>query len=99
MQLEPEQQKIVQQILDEEIPGSHVRIFGSRAQGTKKRFADLDLLIQATRPLSIRTVRRLRDRFSDSSLPFRVDIVDAKTVSPDFLKRIESEAIEIPKSI
>lgn len=95
MHLNTEQQKIVRRILHDVLPGSHVAVFGSRAKETKKKFSDLDLLIRAERPLSLKTLGQLQEEFTESSLPFRVDIVDAWNVSKEFLDAISSDIIVI----
>ena len=98
MHVSDEQKKIITRILLDLVPTARVSVFGSRATGTKKKFSDLDLLIHTKTKLSLRNFRRLKEAFTDSSLPFRVDIVDANTASEEFLKEIETDAIVIQGS-
>ncbi len=93
MKLTVTQEEIVKRIFREHLPKSFVCVFGSRKSGTKKEFADLDLLVTAKRPLSIKQLAKLKDAFTESDLPFRVDIVDTHAVSQEFLKSIETEII------
>lgn len=90
-----DEEKIVLDILRELIPTARVEIFGSRATGTTKPFSDLDLLISDKQPLSIRQLRLLHDAFSDSDLPYRVDVVDALSADKDFVLRIQSNSVVI----
>lgn len=83
----------VKKILHEIVPEAHVSVFGSRAKGTKKKFADLDLLIRDRRPLSLSTLSQLREAFSESDLPFRVDIVDGQSTSKEFLNTIQPSLV------
>lgn len=96
--LTAEETKIVRCILRSIVPKARVEIFGSRATGIRrKKFSDLDLLIDAKRPLSFTRYGKLRESFSDSNLPFRVDIVDAKSTSKKFLDQIRTKTIIIQK--
>jgi predicted nucleotidyltransferase len=65
---------LIRAILARQIPGHEVRAFGSRVAGRPKRYSDLDLVIVDPAPPE-RSLRRLRDDFEDSSLPWRVDLV------------------------
>ena len=76
MDLKPEHQRIVQEILNRYLPGREVRVFGSRAIGTAKPHSDLDLVIMGEEPLPLTTMRILRDAFDDSDLPIQVDLVE-----------------------
>ncbi|MGG6429700.1 nucleotidyltransferase family protein [Acetobacter ghanensis] len=72
----PEEQAIVLRILNEIVPDREVRAFGSRVTGKAKPFSDLDLAIMGDEPLSLETRARLEDAFSESELPWKVDVLD-----------------------
>lgn len=82
---------IVQSILERALSAANARVyvFGSRATGTTKRAADLDLAIDLGRALSVKEQLSLADQFEESDLPYRVDIVDMHTVSHEFKLIIE----------
>lgn len=79
--LTPEQRRIVSDILRAEIPDRAVWAFGSRATGQARRASDLDLAILGDPPLSLSQLGALREAFSDSNLPMRVDLVDLTELS------------------
>lgn len=80
--------------LTEHLPkNSKIWLFGSRATGTAKPFSDIDILIDAERPLSLKELAILSLIFEESSLPYKVDLVDAASISPSFRKNIESQLI------
>lgn len=85
----------LRQILARTLPGRTFRIFGSRVRGTARRFSDLDLLIDGER-LTLDELAELRDSLTDSNLPFRVDLVEAATLSPSFRAAVLAEAIPLP---
>ena len=83
---------IVREILAAHLPrAAKVWVFGSRARGTAKIAADLDLAIDAHRPLTRSESGRLADAFEESDLPYGVDVVDMQTVSAAFRAIIERD--------
>lgn len=74
----PEERAIVLRILNEIVPEREVRVFGSRVTGKAKPFSDLDLAIMGDEPLPLKTRARLEDAFSESELPWKVDVLDWK---------------------
>ena len=70
-------------------------MFGSRAKWTTKDASDLDLAIDAGRPLTRAESNNLADAFEESDLPYKVDVVDMYTVSDTFRPYIEKERVEL----
>jgi len=69
--------RLVLNILRATLPqGTQAWVFGSRATGRARRYSDLDLAIDAGRCLTLDEIARLTEAFSDSDLPYRVDLVD-----------------------
>jgi predicted nucleotidyltransferase len=52
----------------------HFYAYGSRVKGTACQFSDLDLCYQEEIPLSV--ISRLREEFTESNLPFEVELVN-----------------------
>ena len=95
--LSAEQQRIVRAILGANLPpGATVWAYGSRATGRAGRFSDLDLAIDAGRPLSVDETARLREAFTESDLPFRVDVLDWQDTDARFRALIEADRIALP---
>ena len=105
LDIAPEQLRAVLDILQLHAPGRTVRFFGSRVKGDAKPFSDLDLAVMGSSPLGFRRLTELREAFSESCLPFRVDIVDWAETSEMFRDIIEEEfeeyvvAAEVARSI
>lgn len=89
--LRPEHLEIVLRILRQRIPDREVWVFGSRARGTKKPHSDLDLAIIGDTAFSGILLADLAEDFSESDLPFRVDLVDWATTSEEFREIIRKE--------
>lgn len=86
----PEHLAQVQAILARHLPaGVEVLVFGSRARGGAKRFSDLDLALKDVGPLDPTVMEHLVDAFEESSLPWRVDLVDYHALTPAFLSAVE----------
>nr|WP_249204530.1 nucleotidyltransferase domain-containing protein [Acetobacter thailandicus] len=84
-------------ILNEIVPDREVRAFGSRVTGKAKPFSDLDLAIMGDEPLPLETRARLEEAFSDSELPWKVDVLDWTLAEIEFQKIIHESEINILK--
>ncbi len=82
-------------ILKKNLGKRQVIAFGSRVTGKYKPHSDLDLCIMGNKTLTISQMAQLKEDFSESNLPFRVDIVDWSSLSPNFQKIIKQCFIEI----
>lgn len=89
----PDLWPIVRDILHTRVPGYEVWAFGSRVTGTSKPYSDLDLAIISDRPLPLKVRAGLADDFSESDLPWRVDVVDWATTSEVFRNIIEAHKV------
>jgi len=76
-------------ILKQFIPEYEVWAFGSRVTGTARRYSDLDLAVITDQPLDFGFLGELRDAFSESDLPFKVDVVDWGSTSTEFREIIK----------
>ncbi len=97
LNISPEHLIWVKTILKQQIPDLTVLAFGSRVKGTARAYSDLDLAIMTQTPLRIDQYSALKYAFSESNLPFQVDIVDWASISDEFKTIIQKEAIEIQK--
>ena len=89
MDLSPQSVDIIKKIMQEYVPGCEVRVFGSRVNGTAKKYSDLDLVIVDKEKIPTRKMNALREAFEDSDLPIRVDVLDWHAISADFRVIIE----------
>ena len=87
--LRPDHWAIVRSILRQEVPDRKVLAFGSRATWTAKNYSDLDLAILGDEPLALDVSSALAEAFSESDLPFKVDLVDWARIDDTFRKVIQ----------
>jgi predicted nucleotidyltransferase len=88
--------KILKENLDN--PNSRVYVFGSRAKGTTKKYADLDLAIDYNKQkLPFKTLAKLCAAFKDSFLPYKVDVdvVNLNDISKEFKSSIEDNLVKL----
>ena len=76
--------KIVLAILAKYVSEHEIWAFGSRVDGKPKKHSDLDLVIKTDSRLANGIMANLRNAFSESDLPFKVDIVDWSRISDNF---------------
>jgi predicted nucleotidyltransferase len=89
---------IVSEILQRLIPDYSVWVFGSRAGGEPKPYSDLDLAIDGPAPLALDRFDALREAFSESPLPWKVDILDLAVVDEGFRRIIERARVQIQEA-
>ncbi len=89
--IKPRDLETVKKILLRHVPDREVRVFGSRIAGKAKKFSDLDLAVMGENPLSLSLVSALAEDFTESDLPFKVDVVDWTTLKVPFRAIIEKE--------
>ena len=87
-------------VLDRALPtDAQVYVFGSRATRRAKRGSDLDLAIDAGRPLSAAETGRIADGFEESDLPYRVDVIDLQSASAEMTSVVTRDMIDLPRAI
>lgn len=95
LDVEPRHWAIVQQVLAQHAPDLEVWAFGSRTKGTAKPHSDLDLVVISPQPLTIGQQAVLLDAFSESDLPWRVDVVDWASTAEPFRALIAQHKVRI----
>lgn len=96
--IRPDLWAIVRDILRRHVPQYDVWAFGSRTKAKVKPYSDLDLAIISDTPLPLKISARLAEDFSESDLPWRVDVVDWATTSATFRKIIERDRVVIQQA-
>jgi len=79
---------LVQHILSECVPDCEVRAFGSRISGASHAGCDLDLVLVSKEPLEWKLMAKLKNAFSESNLPFEVDVLDWNAIPENFRENI-----------
>jgi len=83
--------EIVRTILKASVPEYDVWAFGSRVSRRAWPFSDLDLAIITDHPLDFGLLGDIREAFSESDLPIRVDVLDWASVTESFREIIRNQ--------
>lgn len=87
--------QIVLNILERLAPEYEARVFGSRYTHTSKKYSDLDIVLVGKEKLDWRKLAKIKEAFEESTLPYRVDVLDWESTSLEFRKVIEDHGFEI----
>ncbi len=70
-----------------------VYLFGSWARGEAASYSDIDIAVDSPHPLPRGFLSQLRERFEESTIPYRVEVVDLQRTDPAFRQRVIREGI------
>lgn len=71
-----------------------VYLFGSRAEGTMRRFSDIDIAIAPHQELPFDLISELRDELEQSHIIYHVDLVDLSQTSVKFRQKVEQGGVQ-----
>lgn len=74
-----------------------VYLFGSRATGRARPGSDVDLAVESELDLS-RPIRKAREAFEESTLPYTVDLVELRRAPPELVAAVHEEGVLLWKS-
>ncbi|MCL1865807.1 MAG: nucleotidyltransferase domain-containing protein [Oscillospiraceae bacterium] len=92
MNISDSEKRIVLDIIGDLAPDCDVLAFGSRYRRNSKPYSDFDLAFLPANgeKLGLKRSGRLELAFSESDLPYRVDVVDYHTASAEFKNIIDN---------
>jgi predicted nucleotidyltransferase len=70
-----------------------IYLFGSWATGRHHAASDIDIAIEAAEPLAPGLLAGLREALEESTVPYRVDVVDLADADPAFRERVRREGV------
>lgn len=85
---------IIKNILTKYIQNGRALAFGSRYKGTHKEYSDLDLAIDLNRKMTLKELCDIKEAFEESTLNYRVDVLDYNGISAEF-KAVIDEGYEV----
>lgn len=95
IKLQEKHLQTIKKILAQHLPQARVLAFGSRVSGEPRKYSDLDLAIELPQPLSLRSLRKLKDALEDSDLPICVDIVDWHQADDEFRTVVAKQGMSV----
>ncbi len=96
LNLHPQHLQIIVSIFGEILPnGVQAFVFGSRVNGTARKYSDVDVCLKRDQDIPSEVILDLKEAFSLSDLPFRVDIVIYRNCTDAFKKIIDENNVQI----
>ena len=95
LNLIPRHRRMIEELLDERLPGVEVWAYGSRVSDRSHDASDLDLVLRAPglRPIPARELAAFTEALRDSNIPFLVDAHDWARLPDMFQREIEREHV------
>jgi predicted nucleotidyltransferase len=75
------------------MPSGKIYLFGSRARGTHGPMSDVDIAIDAGKPIDPLLMSLIKEDIEESTVPFFVDVLDFQRLDADMQKTILDEGI------
>jgi predicted nucleotidyltransferase len=88
-------QEEILRILKKYFAHEKVVFYGSRVKGTSKLYSDLDVGVLGEEKIPLNRLSLAEEEFSESDIPFRVEIQDMNRCTESFRQRIEREGVEV----
>ena len=100
LDLKPRHLDVVRQLLHEYVPSAEVWCYGSRVNGESHEASDLDLVLRNRPALkkSCWNIASLKAGFTESNLPFLVDVMDWARLPESFHAEIEQHHLLISEN-
>lgn len=97
LDIKPDDLQLVKRILQQHAPDLEVWAYGSRVKGQSHDASDLDLVLRNPKNLEkpAAGLARLKQVFTDSNLPFLIDVMDWANLPPDYQREIMKQHVSI----
>ncbi|MBD3232003.1 hypothetical protein GF322_05100 [Candidatus Dependentiae bacterium] len=76
------------------LPNCRVYLFGSRAKGTNKQGADIDLALNSGHKIDWKILCDIKEEVENTTIPVFVDLIDVNSIDNEFLEQIQKEWVE-----
>lgn len=88
--------ELVKEILKKIVPDANVYVFGSRAKNNPKPYSDLDLAVDlGGKKLDLLTLAKLNSAFEETTIPYKIDVVDLNSISDEFKNNIKNDLAKL----
>lgn len=75
------------------IPEAKIYLFGSRARGSYKKHSDIDIALDAGKPLPIQDIDEVKSMLNESNILHLIDVLDFHSVNITMQQAIMKEKI------
>ena len=85
---------LIKNTFDNYLSNYKLYIFGSRTKGRAHEYSDIDLAVDSPE-FTNQTKLAIENYFADSTIPYKIDIVDLNSITEQFKKLISKDLIEL----
>ncbi len=87
--------EFIKQLIGSILPNAEIFIYGSRVQELAYKYSDVDIAINNFSEIPFEDLLKIKAKFRESTFPYKVDIVDLKSLKPNFLELIQKDLTKI----
>ena len=84
----------IKKAFDERLNNYKLYLFGSRAKGRARKYSDIDLAVDSPE-LTDKIKADLEIYFTNSTIPYEIDIVDLNNISEKFKNIISDDLVKL----
>lgn len=95
LDLESKYVDFIKSLVRSVLKNADIFIFGSRVQGKAKEYSDVDIALKSAEEIPFEKILILKAKFSESTFPYKVDIVDLNSLDKNFLSIIQPDLYKI----
>lgn len=87
--------KFIKDTINSVLDDVEIYIFGSRTQGKSLEYSDVDIALKGESLLDFDKILNIRSMFSNSTFPYKVDIIDLNNIDEKFYNIIKDDLYKI----
>lgn len=87
--------EFIKETINSVLDGVEIYIFGSRTQGKSLEYSDVDIALKGKTQIEFDKILNLRVAFSNSTFPYKVDIIDLNNIDEKFYNIIKDDLYKI----
>jgi predicted nucleotidyltransferase len=92
--INPKYKELILRAMEYHFPGAAVYLFGSRARGTNKEGADIDIAFEPREEPALHEISRARVTLNNLPFALKVDLVDMRDIPIELKELILREGIK-----
>lgn len=92
-EIKKEHKECISIILKKHFPQARIVLFGSRATGKNRPGSDIDISIDEGKAIDFSRIAQARDELEESSIPYKIDLVDYATMTPEFREEVGKKGV------
>jgi predicted nucleotidyltransferase len=81
------------EIINKRLPNCKVYLFGSRARGTNRTGADIDLALDSKSVIDMSIFYKIQDDIEETTIPLTIDLVDLFSASETLKNEVKKDGV------